>query len=1038
MLDKHLIKHPDLLLQSMVEGVVGQHNLTKPEIALVSSMLAELQEAGNSSTLDYLYEADFWRKPPTIVEFLEDDYFLGQVCKRDDEMNQKGLYGTWRETLCEAFHPSSKMTQLILTGSIGGGKSFCGAIAMLYKMCRVLCMRNPLLYLGMSKISNVTFTMLSSTKDQIQEGAWAYAMNGMLGSPFFNEQVVAVDDGKKHASLKMELARGVRLEAGSKARHALGRNVIAALVDEINFRIEKDAVVEAERLIKGLERRYKSRFRNSTEGLIVVISSANNETDFLVNHIKKNRNNPTFKICDFPYWKTAGPSKFEEQGGYLFEKEPDNQAAWFAVDTGSSTEPARVLDDPEEISIVQRTWPHRLLRVPVEHRDEFEDGLELAIKEIAGKSTGRMAKFFSNIMPVINSLSDYRNPAKGVECALSVGGDQSGLVDFFDLRLMVKQTNGVRIPIRDPVAPRFIHLDFSTGAQDAMGFGMVHPTKLRRVSRLDKASQMKQELVVPIFEVDFAIRLVRSKTREPLDFGKVREFIVFLRDVGFKIAGISCDLAALSHETRSILKQMGFAATYLSVDKKKDPYETLRQVIHEDRLRMFEHDYLILELINLEDTGKKIDHPPKFDVDWCGILTDRGCFTGDTKVSLLDGREVSFRALVDEYHGQSFWVYSLDNDLKIVPGLASNPRVTKRLASIVEVELDNGEKVRCTPDHRFCVNSWPGFRYVEAAQLKPGDSLSALTRKRCRLDKRETMEYEMLWNLSTGNWEYTHRVMFGQSKRKGYVIHHADFNRFNNRPDNLCEMEVREHFKLHSDYSSQLWQRPQYRGKMMNVFVTGVQGKLNLGYKAYITNNLDRHVEHGTSWWQTSAGKEKIAALISAQTRVDISFESVVEAVAAVGSKAAPARLGCGRETMYRILREHGFSGTAELRQKCGIKRRPNHKVVAVRHLEELEDVYDISVEKYDNFALSTGVFVHNSKDLTDTIAGAIYNAEASAASFVLPWEDNALDRLTSLDEASVVSGAIQRREIMKVERGAVMDVSDMDDHVEHPSGWES
>ena len=38
-----------------------------------------------------------------------------------------------------------------------------------------------------------------------------------------------------------------------------------------------------------------------------------------------------------------------------------------------------------------------------------------------------------------------------------------------------------------------------------------------------------------------------------------------------------------------------------------------------------------------------------------------------------------------------------------------------------------------------------------------------------------------------------------------------------------------------------------------------------------------------------------------------------------------------------------------------------NCRVVEVRHITETADVYDLTVEKYHNFALASGVFVHNS-----------------------------------------------------------------------------
>jgi hypothetical protein len=42
--------------------------------------------------------------------------------------------------------------------------------------------------------------------------------------------------------------------------------------------------------------------------------------------------------------------------------------------------------------------------------------------------------------------------------------------------------------------------------------------------------------------------------------------------------------------------------------------------------------------------------------------------------------------------------------------------------------------------------------------------------------------------------------------------------------------------------------------------------------------------------------------------------------------------------------------------------------------LESPVPVYDLEVDEWDNFALSAGIFVHNSKDLADCIAGVVWN----------------------------------------------------------------
>ena len=101
-----------------------------------------------------------------------------------------------------------------------------------------------------------------------------------------------------------------------------------------------------------------------------------------------------------------------------------------------------------------------------------------------------------------------------------------------------------------------------------------------------------------------------------------------------------------------------------------------------------------------------------------------GCFTGDTKVSLLDGRELSFLELLDEYgYNGKFWVYSCTSDGDVVPGLAHSVHKTKVSTRIAIVKLDNGEEIRCTPDHRFMLRDGS---YVEAKDLNVESSVMSL------------------------------------------------------------------------------------------------------------------------------------------------------------------------------------------------------------------------------------------------------------------------------------------------------------------------
>lgn len=99
-----------------------------------------------------------------------------------------------------------------------------------------------------------------------------------------------------------------------------------------------------------------------------------------------------------------------------------------------------------------------------------------------------------------------------------------------------------------------------------------------------------------------------------------------------------------------------------------------------------------------------------------------GCFTGDTKIKLLDGTEKSFEELAQLPYDEIFYVYSVDQQGKIVVGEGRSSRITRRQAQLVELTFDDGSMVRCTPDHKFMLRDQT---WKEAQHLTIDDSLMA-------------------------------------------------------------------------------------------------------------------------------------------------------------------------------------------------------------------------------------------------------------------------------------------------------------------------
>lgn len=122
-----------------------------------------------------------------------------------------------------------------------------------------------------------------------------------------------------------------------------------------------------------------------------------------------------------------------------------------------------------------------------------------------------------------------------------------------------------------------------------------------------------------------------------------------------------------------------------------------------------------------------------------------GCFSGETKVALVDGRNVSFKELVREYNqGKANYCYTVDKNGSIAISEIKSPRVTKKHVEVIKVILDNDKEIICTPDHKFMLRNGS---YKQAKNLTKKDSLMPLHKKVIE-NKKETVEVNELIDMN--------------------------------------------------------------------------------------------------------------------------------------------------------------------------------------------------------------------------------------------------------------------------------------------------
>jgi len=280
-------------------------------------------------------------------------------------------------------------------------------------------------------------------------------------------------------------------------------------------------------------------------------------------------------------------------------------------------------------------------------------------------------------------------------------------------------------------APRYVHVDLAKN-RDSCGLVVVHsPTaqcahheRLVGASRLNDMgfdTKTEKDLATSVY-VDLAIRFTAGE--DDIDFARVRQIIFDLQSMGFdfRMGGVTYDRWQSADSIQQMRKR-DIPAEILSVDRTTGPYDTLQELLIWGGLDWYNLTWdavppaptsILEELLQLQLVdGRKVDH------------MSFGCFTGDTRVALLDGTNPTFEELVERYgDGSDFYVYSIDENKELTVGVASKPRITRRNVDIVEVELDQGKHIRCTPDHLFMLRDGT---YRRADELQVEDSLMSMS-----------------------------------------------------------------------------------------------------------------------------------------------------------------------------------------------------------------------------------------------------------------------------------------------------------------------
>jgi len=760
-------------------------------------------------------------------------------------------------------------------------------VGICYDLYLVSCLRSPAKKFGLIPGTGLAFLNVSVNVRQALKILFGGINNLIKSSPYFQEKFPP----EKNIKTEIRFPRSVSCyPVAANEQAILGEGVFSAVFDEMNFyKITENSSLnpdggtydQAVMLYNRMSRRIRSRMnqRGRLPGHLWMVSSSRYPNDFTERKKLEAVTDPNIFVREYAAWETKPTDSLMKET--------------FRVEVGDVRHRTRVLVPGDENIDMER-----VITVPMDYRDEFVKDPDGSVRDYAGISILSTHPFIGK-REKIQAMFD-RGAAAGLKHPFT-----AFTVTLQDAResLLAENLHWIKhierqygdVPIEKNMlanGPYYGHVDLAK-TQDACGFVVGHVVGSVQVERGIGKDRRKETR--PIIRIDLALQIVAPPQGE-IDIAKVRGLFYQLRDLGMQFGMISYDSWG-SEESIQALKSEGFEAEVFSVDIDPGAYQAAKDALYDDRIVSYEMPILRDELatVMIDMKKNKVDHPP------------HGCFTGETRIALLDGTCPTFKELGERYgDGTPFWVYSM-GQTGVRPGLARNPRITKNSTQIVELLLDNHTVVRCTPEHLFLLLDG---NFKEAINIGPSDRLMPLYRS---IGTRGGWyDYEFVWCPVRRERIPTHQLVSRYLKIPhttpvGHIIHHKDENKQNNVPENLVYAKRGDHAAYHARKRHQ--EDPEY------------VAALRKGHENY----------------RLSGGNEK------------------------------------SRENMMRLQREGRI-------KPARVSAQRNHRILSKRLIEVAEPVWDLTVDKWENFALANGVFVHNSKDVSDCFAAVIAHAEEGFA----------------------------------------------------------
>lgn len=549
---------------------------------LSNQMLDKLSTAyGQGEAMNVLAKmAGYEEAPPTIDQFIRDPEFFGPSLV-DPSDGSLRLYPVWQSALSEIYpNPYySPYIEIVLTGSIGIGKSTVSLVGSGYDICKLTYLKHPQRFFNLLDSTIIEYSFLNATKALSFGVLMSQFLEMLENSPYFKRLM----NQQPRFNKRSIFPKGINVGSGSRSSDVLGKATVGAILSELNFQTKVGN--QAKDNFDAIMRRMKSRFEDAggtVPGHVWMDSSKTDVNSFIEDYINTSIEvgSTSIRVFDYPVWVVkAHTGKYSKKT--------------FKVFIGDQSRDPFILEKPLDAVGIDDS---KIIDVPMNLMKEFKSDIHKSLQDIAGVSCQALFKFIPS-MEKINQCLARPNPVHSVEIKLDFFDRAEKLLKFVDLDKILNESK-----------PRFIHIDIGiTG--DRLGLASTGMAGLLTQTKLHPVTMEKYYIDEPVYVTDFVL-FIKAKPGQEIPIYKIREFLIDLKSLGYPIEVVSTD-GYQSTNLRQDLLINGIKSEYISVDRTKDPYNKLKQAILEGRYHGVDNPILRKEFEELIEFPSKIDHPSK-------------------------------------------------------------------------------------------------------------------------------------------------------------------------------------------------------------------------------------------------------------------------------------------------------------------------------------------------------------------------------------------------------------------------------------------